>query len=234
METTLDGGEDRTEDDGPVMHDHGVVESEGHEPQRHRNGVAYSIPMPRFTIVGLAVCLEDEAISEHEVDIAHTGDRNLTREAEAPPMKPQSKKGLQPAVGIGACEVDEPAVLARDRGPKPITTGVVQKALTQRGLERREERLLPLTREHLRECLHETHRETPLCGAGIVAVDDAARGFAGLEADRDSGDVAVGVDPHVRAGVFGAEDPEPECLTRGHARDEPAVTQRFVKRGVRR
>ncbi len=66
------------------------------------------------------VDLEDEPITEHEVDPADAGDLDLRPQPQTQAVETQAEQGFQPALGIGPGEIDQPARRLRDPGSQLV------------------------------------------------------------------------------------------------------------------
>lgn len=144
-----------------------------------------------------AIRLQDQAIADHEVHDAHSGNRHLPRERETVPVEPQTKEGFEPAVGIGPGEVDEPAVVAVQRSPESGLLRRIEEPLPQGGLERSEERLHTTASHDLHEGMDDADA-TAVCRVdGSVTVEDAAAAGLLVRMLRNAHGPVIGVDPRV-------------------------------------
>ncbi len=86
------------------MDDERVVEPQRVEAVRCRDRITDEVMMtPRgILVVGPTVDLEDEPITEHEVDPADARDLDLRPEPEIRAVEAQAEQGFQPALGIGS------------------------------------------------------------------------------------------------------------------------------------
>ena len=109
--------EDGRFDELPVVQDHGGVEPQRYEAQRHRHRVTHPIAVTALTVVRSTVRLQDEAIADDEVDFPDSGNRNLTGKDESAAMHPESQDRLESTVGVTSREVHQPPIAARDPGP---------------------------------------------------------------------------------------------------------------------
>ncbi|HEY1105390.1 MAG TPA: hypothetical protein VGE78_04515, partial [Agromyces sp.] len=165
-----DAREDRRLDARPVMDDLRVVESKRHVPALGRGRISHQVLVPlrgrgrrcvttallqqideAVDVVALAVGLEDEAITEYEVDPTDPVDHDLRAQFDAMSSQAQAQQRLEPAVGVPSGEVDQRAVPRRYFRAQSSHSSPVDQPLAHRRFERREEGLDATARERVGE-----------------------------------------------------------------------------------
>lgn len=76
-----------------------------------RDGIAQSITVSAIGAVMThpTIDLEDESISEHEVDPPDTGDLDLGSEPQSESMQAEPQERLEPALRVGPREIHQPS-----------------------------------------------------------------------------------------------------------------------------
>ena len=144
-------------DRGPGVDDLRIVEPQRLVPEGGRRRIPHQVPVAvRGTfVVPFPVRFENEAPIQYEVDPPDARDRHLAVEADTPQMQAQTQEGLEATVGVGSCKVDEPLRASREPSTDAAQSSRSDLALSERGLERREENLVAATAmdvdEHLLE-----------------------------------------------------------------------------------
>src|SRR5215207_9134627 len=174
------------------MHDERIVEPQRVEAVRRRDGVANEILVtfrhcrPRgvglganrgveaVDVVVLAVDLEDEPITEDEVNPTDTRYLDLRGQVDPEHAEPQPQQRLESAVRVPPREVGEPTVHCRKPAPDSGERSPCEESLPHRRLERDEELLLAAASEQLHERIVEARHSTTRRGCRPVSDADAS------------------------------------------------------------
>ncbi|UJP08869.1 hypothetical protein L2X99_10240 [Microbacterium sp. KUDC0406] len=163
-----------------------------------------------------AVGLDDQPPVDHEIDAPDARDVDLRLDADAQEVQTQAHERFEPALGVAACEVDQPAGGCRERSADAGSLAGPDESLVPGGFERGEEELVAVALVGVDERVldlgdaqgHSTGAEVRGATAPVV----------GMRASRAS-------HPHMRCGVIG-QHPHAAVPQRRRTRERTSVGSR--------
>lgn len=157
-------------------------------------------------MVSPSVDLEDQTTIDDEIDPPHATDQHLALDEDAEHMQPQSDQGLEPAIGIGTPDVDQPPCIGRKCLADSHSCGRGEQSILPCRLERREECLVAAAPMEVNQGGFDVDESETRCASEVVG-------------DTLAPDVRVNASspsyPDVKGRVV-TEDPysvQPQCCT---------------------
>src|SRR5690606_10863910 len=108
----------------PTVHNHRVCESQCLVPESCCGGVSGEVlgALLLALVIRATICFDDQSIADYEINLSDSADADLAAHRNAQAVHAQPEQGFESAVGIGSCEVNEPASASREPGPEPGDT----------------------------------------------------------------------------------------------------------------